>query len=484
MSTEINEVNYSNSEINYNDNKVLDGLILNPYERKIGIIKTIFFTLIAIFIFFIPININGKTDITFGIIYRSIEKILGIFGIWLIAFGVIGLNGILSIYGKFICKDRANIFYKYYSEDTVFHIILYIFGGIVGTMYVFNLTFGTAFPNILIGTHTAGSVIPVAISVSWIIPVSSLFMPFLLNYGMIDFVGSLMEPLMRPVFKVPGRSAVNAIASFVSSSSVGVLITSKLYKNGVYTDKEASIIATGFSAVSVGFAYMVIDTAGLGEKFIPIYFSAMLITLIVSFFMSRIPPLSKISSTYIDGRKQTKEDLEKSFSKENKIFKLGMERAVKKAYVAPDLFKEIKMSLADGYFVLPKVVSLLVAVGTIAMIIANYTPIFNWIGMFFEPILRILQVPDAKIIAPSLPVGIAEMFLPVLMIGDKIEILTEASRYVVVTISMVQIIFFSETVVVITSTKIPINLKQLIICFFLRTLIAMPIVAVFMHILF
>ena len=56
-------------------------------------------------------------------------------------------------------------------------------------------------------------------------------MPFLLNYGIVDFIGSLMEPLMRPVFKIPGRGAVNAIASFVSSASVGVLITSKLYQN-------------------------------------------------------------------------------------------------------------------------------------------------------------------------------------------------------------------------------------------------------------
>lgn len=110
--------------------------------------------------------------------------------------------------------------------------------------------------------------------VAWIIPVGCFFMPFLLNYGVIDFVGSLMEPLMRPVFKVPGRAAVNAIASFVSSSSVGVLITNKLYNTGVYTEKEAVLVATGFSAVSVGFAYMVIKTAGLADHFLKVYFIA------------------------------------------------------------------------------------------------------------------------------------------------------------------------------------------------------------------
>lgn len=340
------------------------------------------------------------------------------------------------------------------------------------------------FPEILVGSHTAGSVVPVAISVAWIIPVSGVFMPFLLNYGVVDFIGSLMEPLMRPVFKVPGRSAVNAIASFVSSSSVGGLITSKLMRNGIYTKREAAVIATGFSAVSVGFAYMVIDTAGLESKFIPVYFSAMIITLIVSFFMCRIPPLSKKSDTYLDGREQTIDDIRREAKPENGVLKTGLDRAIKKAYVAPNLFKEILSALSDGYYVLPKVVSLLTGVGTLAMIIANYTPVFDYMGLLFEPLLNILQVPDTAIIAPSFPVGIAEMFLPVLLISDQVEVLSEASRYMVVVVSMVQIIFFSETVVVMLSTKIPISLKELIICFFQRTIIAIPITAVFMHLMF
>ena len=142
------------------------------------------------------------------------------------------------------------------------------------------------------------------------------------------------------------------------------------------------------------------------------------------------------------------------------------------------------MNYKDGYFVLPKVVSLLAAVGTVAMIVANYTPVFNWIGKVLEPLLNLLQIPNAAEIAPSFPVGIAEMFLPVLMIADKVAMLAPGARYMVVTVAMVQIIFFSETIVVMLSTKMPIKLKELVICFVERTLIAIPITAVFMHILF
>ena len=251
---------------------------------------------------------------------------------------------------------------------------------------------------------------------------------------------------------------------------MGVLITSKLYQKGIYTKKEAALIATGFSAVSVGFAYKVIETADLSEYFLPIYFIALLVTLIVSFFMARIPPLSRKASVFADGRQQTKEEILAERVPARAVLKTGASRAVKKAATAPNLLKEIRSSLLDSCYVLPKVISLLTAVGIIAMLIATYTPVFNWIGKLFEPLLVLLQVPNAAEIAPSLPVGIAEMFLPVLMIADKVGTLAVGARYMVVTVSMVQIIFFSETIVVMMSTKIPVSLKELIVCFFERTM--------------
>lgn len=54
----------------------------------------------------------------------------------------------------------------------------------------------------------------------------------------------------------------------------------------------------------------------------------------------------------------------------------------------------------------------------------------------------------------------------------------------VVTVSMVQIIFFSETIVVMMATKIPVTLKELVICFFERTILAIPFTAIVMHLLF
>lgn len=65
---------------------------------------------------------------------------------------------------------------------------------------------------------------------SILIPVGAIALSLLVGYGLLEFVGVYMEPIMRPIFKTPGKSAVDAVASFVGSYSLGLLITNRVYK--------------------------------------------------------------------------------------------------------------------------------------------------------------------------------------------------------------------------------------------------------------
>lgn len=238
-------------------------------------------------------------------------------------------TALLSIYGKYFAKSGK--IYNYFHGDSMIHPLIYSIGAAFALLYTLDATTSLSGPEIVVGASTGGTVIPsIAVAVFWIILVSSFCMPFLINYGFIDLIGTLMEPLMRPVFKLPGRAAINALVSFLSSSSVGVLITNKLYRRGVYTEKEAVLVATGFSAVSVGFAYMVIKTAGLQDHFALVYLVSALMTLIVSGIIGRIPPFSKKRDIYPNGKVQTKEDIDNTKSSSNSVFKTGGNRAVKK----------------------------------------------------------------------------------------------------------------------------------------------------------
>ena len=55
------------------------------------------------------------------------------------------------------------------------------------------------------------------------------------------------------------------------------------------------------------------------------------------------------------------------------------------------------------------------------------------------------------------------------------------ARVFVCLVSMVQIIFFSETATVMLATKSPVKFWELLVCFLERTIIAIPMASIAMH---
>ena len=96
---------------------------------------------------------------------------------------------------------------------------------------------------------------------------------------------------MRPLFKLPGRSSIDCITSWLGDGTIGILLTSKQYEEGFYTKKEASIIGVSFSAVSITFSLMVISQVGLAHMFLPFYFTVTVAGILAAIIISRIPPL-------------------------------------------------------------------------------------------------------------------------------------------------------------------------------------------------
>ena len=107
-------------------------------------------------------------------------------------------------------------------------------------------------PTWLVSDATGGVIlnelIPVLVAIFVIAP---LLLPFLTEFGLMELVGTLLRSLFRPLFTMPGRSSIDALASWMGSAPVGVLITAQQYESGFYTEREAATIATTFSVVSV-----------------------------------------------------------------------------------------------------------------------------------------------------------------------------------------------------------------------------------------
>lgn len=94
----------------------------------------------------------------------------------------------------------------------------------------------------------------------------------LIGLGVVSFIGVLLEPIMRPIFKVPGVGGFVFVMGLASGFPAGAKITSRLYQEGELTKTEAERLAsfTNFSnplfmfgAVAYGFFHQ----AALGMIF-------------------------------------------------------------------------------------------------------------------------------------------------------------------------------------------------------------------------
>jgi len=72
------------------------------------------------------------------------------------------------------------------------------------------------------------------------------------------------------------------------------------------------------------------------------------------------------------------------------------------------------------------------------------------------------------------------MFIPALMIGSA----PDATRMIIGTLSIVQVIYLAETGLLILKSKIPLNLWKLFVIFMMRTLISLPIIVLLTWLMF
>ncbi|WP_033541335.1 YjiH family protein [Planococcus sp. CAU13] len=308
---------------------------------------------------------------------------------------------------------------------------------------------------------------------------AGLLLPLLMNFGLLEFFSSLMVKIMRPLFRLPGRSSVDALASWVGDGTIGVLLTSKQYEDNKYTQREAAIIGTTFSVVSITFAIVVITEVDLGGYFLPYYGTVILAGIILALIMPRIYPLAQKPTTYMDGSSQESqsEEVPKGYNAASHGLELALQKANRNRSVT-EFFKDGFKNVLDMWIGVAPVV---MAFGTIALILAEYTQIFAILGTPFVPYLNLLGIPEAADAAQLMVIGFADMFLPAIL-GAGLE--SEMTRFVVATMSVTQLIYLSEVGGILLGSKIPVNIFDLIVIFLLRTIIALPIIAGVAHLLF
>ncbi|KHE72460.1 YjiH family protein [Halobacillus sp. BBL2006] len=432
-------------------------------------------SLIGVLLFLLPIPFGGKITIGVGVMAETVQAYMEPVLPSLMS-GILVVSALLPIVAR-VVKPRMIMekpFMKQLFYVNTFWTVTRVVGAIFALMTLFSVG-----PEFIISDVTGGTMLYslVPVLAAWFL-FAGILMPLLMEFGLMDFIGTMLRRVMRPVFKLPGRSSIDALASWMGAGTVGVLITTKQYEEGYYTKREASIIATNFSINSIAFSLVVISFIGLEEYFVPFYLTVVVAGLVAAFVCPRIPPLSKKEDTYYEGTgMKISEDTPEGMSN----FQWGLEKALHKASEVKgvkDVAKQGVQTVLDIYFAL---IPLVMALGTVALIIAEFTPFFTYLSMPIVPILQWMQIPEAAQAAPAMLVGFADMFLPA-VIGAGIE--SELTRFVIAAISLTQLIYMSEIGILLVKSKIPISVAELAIIFLQRTVITLPIIVIIAHFIF
>ncbi|WP_319592799.1 YjiH family protein [Salicibibacter halophilus] len=346
--------------------------------------KFIFPSLLAAGLFMIPISYEGQWTIAVGVLVEILldqfEAVIPWVMSWLLV--ICALFALIVRVAQPLWVMNHPFLYELFFVNN-FWLVLRILGAVFAFLTLYQVG-----PSLIIHESTGQVVLYdlVVVLAAWFL-FAGLLIPILMDYGLMEYLGTLVRKIMRPVFKVPGRSSVDAAASWMGSSVVGVLISMKQHEQGFYSEKEAATVVTNFTIASPAFGLIVVNIIGLDHMFLPMYITVTIAVIIAAIICPRIPPLSRKSNTY---KKGVGQQIGEEVPTDKSNHSWAVEKAVGKASYAEGPVTLLKKGIQNILDVWIGVLPLIMAVGTVAMIIAEFTPVFTYLSYPLIPILELM----------------------------------------------------------------------------------------------
>lgn len=438
-----------------------------------NLMKFIIASSIGGFMFLVPITYQGSVSTPIGILIDFVKGSLKAVLPYIVIGGLLS-STVLSIL-EYIIKPKfitESPFMVKVFATTPLYIITKAIATIIVAMVMFKVG-----PDAIISADTGGTMFSLGSTLVAIALSLSYILPLLTDCGIMEFLGVITKKIVRPLFKVPGRASVDLITSWFGASNAAVILSREQYMSGFYTAKETGIIMTNFSIVSIPFCFMIAGMLGIESLFPVFYLAISIVTLVLALVIPRIKPLKSLSDTYY---KNNKNLLSEDVPEGKSMFTYALEQSCKRAekFNVKDVIKSGNEIVVGMIF---NLIPIVIAWGTIALILVEFTPIFTWISYPMGVVLNLLGVEGAFQVAPATLVGFADMFIPALLITGVESVKT---KFIVGVLSLVQIIYMTEVGAIIIQSEVPIGFKELLIIFLERTIIALPIIVLIANIIF
>lgn len=429
----------------------------------------------------IPVKFDGEWTIIVKIFADFIAKTIGDYLPALCTI-IITISFVMSVLASFNVKFiKENKLLNQTFSVTPVWLVLRILGFIVVWMVLLKdkLNLGPFFDMIVADESATFILNDLLTSLVIIFVIASMLLPLLLDFGLLEFIGAIFTKIMRPVFLIPGRAAVDCITSWIGDGTLGVMLTANQYESGYYSAKEAAIISTNFSAVSITFSLIVLSQVDMVDYFGVYYLLVCLVGIVCAIIVPRIPPLSLKKDDYVVDSNHDNKDIAENYSSS---VQYGLDLAIKRAESHKGIGEFLKNGIENAFGMWFSVMPIVMIIGTASLVLANNTQVFEILGKPFLPLLNFLKVPESLAASKTMIVGFSDMFTPSIIAASTIQ--SQMTKFIVATISVTQLIYLSEVGGLILASSIPVNLFELFVIFIERTIISLLIVAPIAHLLF
>ncbi|MFC6765103.1 YjiH family protein [Natrinema soli] len=430
------------------------------------------------FVFLFPIQWEGQTTIPLDVMMTLLQEfsmpLVEAYTLLLLLLGgVLTTLSELHYRGIQTVSERTETLLELdYWRTSILFWALRLVGSALGVAIFFGIGPEWIFADPIVETAWGA----LAITVALVISLGAIFVNLLAELGGLQFIGTLAQPVMRPLFNLPGRSALDSAASWLGSFSVGYYLTRNVFDRGGYNKREVFVICTCFATANLGTVGAVSAVLGILHLFPIVVFLYLVATLIVAVILVRLPPLSTVPEEYI-----AEPDPEPQFTGSvGEYFRFAFNEGVKTAEKGDSIIRTSIVGFVDGTKLAGMIIGTIVTVAMVVLHLEQNTEFFVYISAPFVPLMNILGIPDPQLAATGIIVGGAEYFIGATMVVEADTV----TQVFVVIVTSGQAIFFAATAPMMVDMfdDIPMRFRDLFVLLVLRTALLIPIAAVLTHV--
>lgn len=407
--------------------------------------KVIIYSIIGIVIFFIPISIDNQTKTILNhMAYRLQINYGDILKICTVIYIILGVTK--SILSK--NKSSIQIIYSYLKVFSIFIVIS---------------LFYSKYSIVLLDDNIAFILEEMILNLITALPLSAVFLPFILDFGLLEIVEGFTNKFMKKLFNLSGKTILNILMYLFNNCFCGYFMTELLYEKGKIRQKEACIIILNFSIASISVSTYIAEELKINK--VNFFILSVFILFLTNLILCRIYPINKKKKSYY---------IKTSYKETN--FKNDKLKSSIKKYVQNkediNIFKSMFGNLEKSIHILITVIPNLVLVMYLGnIIINNMDAVYNFKVVF----LRILEFLNFNNINEMGIFFINGLFNDVVAIDTLNTNIDYTSRLLIGVICILKCTSITTNILYVGNSEIPVNKVDFLVSYIQRIVVILLI---------